>query len=505
MNIMTPGCVTPTVRCVSTPALPGPVSPPPYSPPHQSTAQTPLQAQLVQILRMSQLLVEIHQEKCSGGSVIIDPGQPRPGNPVFKRQSVLTLREMPKACNDQKLWQKIQSELSKELFQFCKDVTENIGTYSQLVDFAVKCDVRLTWLERAKEDYPQGSQAVVNKVFYEWWDRCNLNLRKKIQMIQAAFGYIGIPAIFNRILYMCPDLEMLHDHATSDTMPALTGGDGKTNTQKTHVLDSVEMLAHEKIKTGKITAVQHDLIQNLSAMIWSQGDYETICDSLGVPPEYGPMAKPRYETWMLQTEATLLKFYVCTKSYLFRMARIRMAFNACGYLMYCDETLVSRGHRISAINDYARVDDLPNECPSADSCSNSGDDSPRMIRDARDSAEDSDDETGQPQGAVMSTSNAHTSKTSNAHTSKASNANNKSPSCESETGTENLTPVIEYEETHNQIDLTDEDIQGIVSLRMERNAVKGETRKQVLERLMPTVVFDDINKDKTDKGHFEPK
>ena len=39
-------------------------------------------------------------------------------------------------------------------------------------------------------------------------------------------------------------------------------------------------------------------------MISTQDHYETICDSLGVPPEYGPMAKPRYETWMLQTEAT---------------------------------------------------------------------------------------------------------------------------------------------------------------------------------------------------------
>ena len=65
--------------------------------------------------------------------------------------------------------------------------------------------------------------------------------------------------------------------------------------------------------------------------------------------------------------------------------------------------------------------------------------------------------------------------------------------------------MIEYEDTHNQIELTDENIQGIVSLRMERNAVKGETRKEVLERLMPTVVLDDINKRKNDKGHFEPK
>ena len=65
--------------------------------------------------------------------------------------------------------------------------------------------------------------------------------------------------------------------------------------------------------------------------------------------------------------------------------------------------------------------------------------------------------------------------------------------------------MIEYEDTCNQIELTDENIQGIVSLRMERNAVKGETQKEVLERLMPTVVLDDINKDKNDKGHFEPK
>ena len=169
-------------------------------------------------------------------------------------------------------------------------------------------------------------------------------------------------------------------------------------------LESVEALAHEKIKTGKITAVQHDLIHLLSKMISSQDHYETICDSLGVPPEYGPMAKPRYETWMLQTEATLIKFYICAKSYLFRMARIRMAFNACGFLMYCDEVLVTLGHRISAINDYTRVNDPPSECPSADSCSGLGNDSPRTIRDMRDSAEDSDDETRQPPNAVASTS-----------------------------------------------------------------------------------------------------
>ena len=155
----------------------------------------------------------------------------------------------------------------------------------------MKYDVPLTWLERAKGDHPEDCQVVVNKVFYKWWDRCNLNLGKKIQMIQAAFGYIGKPAIFNRMLYMCPDVEMLLDHAALDTLPALTGGDGRTNTQKTHVLESVEMLAREKIKNGKITTVHHDLIHLLSEMIHSQDHYETICDSLGVPPEYGSMAK----------------------------------------------------------------------------------------------------------------------------------------------------------------------------------------------------------------------
>ena len=87
-------------------------------------------------------------------------------------------------------------------------------TYDQLVDFAVKCDIPLTWLERAKEDYPQNSQVVVNKVFYEWWNRCNLNVGKKLHMIQAAFVYMGKLAVFNRILNKCPDLQILIDCAS---------------------------------------------------------------------------------------------------------------------------------------------------------------------------------------------------------------------------------------------------------------------------------------------------
>ena len=40
--------------------------------------------------------------------------------------------------------------------------------------------------------------------------------------------------------------------------------------------------------------------------------------------------------------------------------------------MYCDEVFMSQGHRLSAINDFARVNDPPSERPSADSCSGSG-------------------------------------------------------------------------------------------------------------------------------------
>ena len=66
-----------------------------------------------------------------------------------------------------KFWQQIEKDLPKELLKFCQEITENIMTYDQLVNFAVKCDIPLTWLERAKENYPQDSEVVINKVFYE--------------------------------------------------------------------------------------------------------------------------------------------------------------------------------------------------------------------------------------------------------------------------------------------------------------------------------------------------
>ena len=87
-------------------------------------------------------------------------------------------------------------------------------------------------------------------------------------------------------------------------------------------------------------------------------------------------------------------------------------------------------------------------------------------------------------------------------TSNAQN-NHTSPPSESETSTQNLTPVIEYKDTCDQIELTNQDIQVVVSLRLKRGEIKGGTQRQVLQRLNPTVVLDDVNK--KDKCHFEPK
>ena len=126
VNIITPGSVTP-VRHVSTPAFPGPLAPPPYSPPTPIYCPDPTPSPASTNIVNS-------PAHCSGGSVIINPDTPRPATPAFKRQSVLTLPKRPNVRkNDRnmpKLWQKVQSELSKELSWFCKDITENICTFS---------------------------------------------------------------------------------------------------------------------------------------------------------------------------------------------------------------------------------------------------------------------------------------------------------------------------------------------------------------------------------------
>ena len=53
--------------------------------------------------------------------------------------------------------------------------------------------------------------------------------------------------------------------------------------------------------------------------------------------------------------------------FLFKMAQVRTAFNACSYLMFCGETLVLMYYKILVINEYASVHNLPKKRSSSDS------------------------------------------------------------------------------------------------------------------------------------------
>ena len=197
-----------------------------------------------------------------------------------------------------KQWQKVQCELPKIIMNFSEAIINSISTYGQLMDFAVKCDIPTNWVERAKEDNPHNLEMVMTKVYFEWWGQCNLNVGKKLQMIQAAFAYMGKPAVFNGIMGRYPDLQMLLKYAQSNTTPALTGGDGVIKTNKTIVLESPDDLGLEFIKTGQITPADFEMIHHLAMVIRTEYDYTNICDSLGVPLEYGPLAIPKYSMWM---------------------------------------------------------------------------------------------------------------------------------------------------------------------------------------------------------------
>ena len=140
---------------------------------------------------------------------------------MFKRHNVLNPSRASKNCLGMaKHWQQVENELPKELLNFCHNITDNIMTYDQLVNFAIKCSIPIGWVERSKEDYPHDSEVIISKIFFEWWDRCNLNVGKTLQIIQTAFVYMGKPAVFNRILGQYPDRQILIEYARSNTMPA---------------------------------------------------------------------------------------------------------------------------------------------------------------------------------------------------------------------------------------------------------------------------------------------
>ena len=109
---------------------------------------------------------------------------------------------------------------------------------------------------------------------------------------------------------------------------------------------------------------------------------------------------------------------------------------------------MSMGHRISAINDSASVHNLPNARSSADSSfslGKNGKGSPRTSRDTQDSVEDSV-ETAQQLCSV---------------TNKNVGNNRATPPGKSsvKNSTQDLKPVIEFEDVSDQIELNDENIQ----------------------------------------------
>ena len=54
---------------------------------------------------------------------------------------------------------------------------------------------------------------MVTKVFYEWWGRSTLTIGNKVLVIQKAFGHMGKPAVFDRLMSQCPDLTILLEYA----------------------------------------------------------------------------------------------------------------------------------------------------------------------------------------------------------------------------------------------------------------------------------------------------
>ena len=132
---------------------------------------------------------------------------------------------------------------------------------------------------------------------------------KKLQMIQAAFIYMGKPAVFNRILGKYPDMQIINWICQVKYNASFNRRRWYYKINKTYVLDKADALGHEYVNNGQITTADHNLIKGLSMAVRTEHDYMDLCDSLGVLLEYGPLAIPKYRTWMSQSEVTLIKFF----------------------------------------------------------------------------------------------------------------------------------------------------------------------------------------------------
>ena len=149
-------------------------------------------------------------------------------------------------------WTGVKCGLPKEIADMIEDIVNNVIIYSQLYSFAVLYDFLICWVERAKEDYPNDCETMINKVFYEWLGRSTFSIGKKILYIQPAFVAEGKPGVFDRIIMKYPNLKMLLEYCRSDVVPAIPSGNGATTTDVRPSYDNSTLPSHGYVETGQV-------------------------------------------------------------------------------------------------------------------------------------------------------------------------------------------------------------------------------------------------------------
>ena len=187
---------------------------------------------------------------------------------------------------------------------------------------------------------------------------------------------------------------------------------------------------------------------------------------------------------MLQAEATLMNAFVAPVGFLHKLAQVRQAFKACGYLQYCDETFVSMGHKLSAIDDITNEHTPPKRKSLSQitlsklSSWKKGKGSPKSLEIYKENMNKNEN----PANATGLEGNTPLKPTSPP----------KLPKSPPKSSKRNARPIIEYEYLNEPIEIDGDQIQGIVSLRFERDEIQGDTPREILQRLHPMVNLRDI-------------
>ena len=162
-----------------------------------------------------------------------------------------------------------------------------------------------------------------------------------------------------------------------------------------------------------------------------------------------------------------MHFFAKPTVFLHKLACVRTAFNACGILQFCDETLVLLGHQISAIKEFTSVHNAPKHKPMSEislSKLRSGEKGKGSPKSSRVKQEDSNENPSETTEQLHSGPNK-------AIENRAGPPNKSS----TRNTAQSVRSVIEYKDVSDQIKINGEVIQGIVSLRLERDEVEGDT------------------------------